>query len=121
MRTPMDIGARSTSVPPNNARRACSGRSEVLHDSDDDAALIKAVRDGDPIAFGALYERHVASVRHLAYRLCTNSIDVDDVVSEVFANTLRAIKAGRGPDDDLHSYVLTTTRHTVIKFATRAD
>ena len=60
-------------------------------------------------------------MRRLARRLCTNRSDVDDVTGEVFTNTLRAIRAGRGPSDSLRSYVLTATRHTVIKLQTRAD
>jgi RNA polymerase sigma factor (sigma-70 family) len=83
--------------------------------------LIEAVREGNLHAFGTLYERHVGAARALARRLCGNHSDADDVVGDVFTNTLRAIKSGRGPRDDLRPYVLTATRHTVIKLRTRRD
>ena len=87
----------------------------------DDRALIDAVRTGNLHAFGMLYERHVGAVRGLARRLCGNQADADDVVADVFTNTLRAINSGRGPRDEMRSYVLTATRHTVIKLRTRRD
>jgi RNA polymerase sigma factor (sigma-70 family) len=113
--SPIAIGARSTTAPPGDARSA------RLDERLDDGPLIDAVRAGDLNAFGTLYERHVGAARALARRLCTNRADVDDVVGDVFTNTLRAIKSGRGPRDDLHSYVLTAVRNTVIKSQTRRD
>lgn len=120
MGSPITIGALSTTAPPGDPRSA-RGRLPP-HDTDlTDGVLIDAVRAGNVRAFGTLYERHVGVVRGLARRLCGNSSDADDVVADVFTNTLRAIKRGRGPHDDMRSYVLTSTRHTVIKLRTRRD
>ena len=67
-------------------------------------------------AFGVLYERHVGAVRGLARRLCGNPADADDVVADVFTNTLaRRSRAAVAPRDEMRSYVLTAARHTVIK------
>ena len=86
------------------------------------SALIDAVRAGNLHAFGTLYERHVGAVRGSGRAGCAATrADADDVVADVFTNTLRAIKRGRGPRDDMRSYVLTSTRHTVIKLRTRRD
>ena len=113
--SPIAIGARSTTAPPGDVRSA------RLEGPLDDRPLIEAVRDGDLHAYGTLYERHVGAARNLARRLCTNRADVDDVVGDAFTNTLRAIKSGRGPRDDMRSYVLTAVRNTVIKSQTRRD
>ena len=104
----MSIGARHPIAPPGGTESA-------------DKALLDAVRGGDLHAYGALYERHADAVRRLARRLCGNRSDVDDVIAEVFTNTLRAIRSGGGPTDELRSYVLTATRNTVNKLHTRAD
>jgi RNA polymerase sigma factor (sigma-70 family) len=119
--SPITIGALSTNAPPGEARSARGYSARAHGEGLDDRALIDAVRAGNLHAFGTLYERHVAAVRGLARPLCGNAADADDVVADVFTNTLRAIKSGRGPRDDMRSYVLTSTRHTVIKLRTRRD
>jgi RNA polymerase sigma factor (sigma-70 family) len=119
--SPITIGALSAAAPPSEARSA-RGLADYGDRADgDDRVLIDAVRSGDLHAFGVLYERHVGAVRGLARRLCGNTADADDVIADVFTNTLRAIKSGRGPRDEMRSYVLTSTRHTVIKLRTRRD
>ncbi len=60
-------------------------------------ALIDAVRGGDLHAYGALYERHVGAAGVSPRRLCSNRADVDDVVGDVFTNTLRAITCRARP------------------------
>jgi RNA polymerase sigma factor (sigma-70 family) len=119
--SPITIGALSATAPPSEARSARGLAATGDRADGDDRALIDAVRTGNLHAFGTLYERHVGAVRGLARRLCGNATDADDVVADVFTNTLRAIKSGRGPRDEMRSYVLTATRHTVIKLHTRRD
>jgi len=119
--SPVTIGALSTTAPPGETRSADGQLAPAERAGLDDRALIDAVRAGNLHAYGTLYERHVGAVRGLARRLCGNRVDADDVVADVFTNTLRAIKSGRGPRDDLRPYVLTSTRHTVIKLRTRRD
>jgi len=119
--SPITIGALSATAPPSEARSATGHHAPAQRAGLDDRTLIDAVRAGNVHAYGTLYERHVGAVRGLARRLCGNRADADDVVADVFTNTLRAIKSGRGPRDDLRPYVLTSTRHTVIKLRTRHD
>lgn len=87
----------------------------------DDRAILDAVRGGDNDAFGALYSRHVAAVRRLARRMARDQFEADDIVSDVFANTLRAIRRGRGPRDDAQAYLLRSVRHTAGKLRSRKD
>lgn len=86
-----------------------------------EAELIEAVRQGDDVAFGALYELHCDDVRRLARRLSRDQHEADDVASEVFCNTLRALRRGAGPDDALGPYLLRSVRNTLIKTRTRTD
>ncbi|MCB0968045.1 MAG: sigma-70 family RNA polymerase sigma factor, partial [Ilumatobacter sp.] len=86
-----------------------------------DAEILDAVRRGDQQAFDQLYRRHQPAVRRLARRLARSAADVDDIVSEVFAATLRATLAGRGPTDDAEPYLLRSVRNTATSWATRGD
>ncbi len=86
-----------------------------------DADLLAAVRAGDASAYAILYEVHEAAVRRLARRLCRDRHEADDVVSDVFANTLRAIQRGGGPRDEFGLYALRAVRNTVTKLRTRTD
>lgn len=78
--------------------------------SDED--LLRAVRGGDSRAFGDLWRRYAASVRSLALTLTRGSASAaDDLVSEAFARTLSAIRAGRGPSDSFRAYISIVIRH----------
>ncbi|WP_040496002.1 RNA polymerase sigma factor [Ilumatobacter nonamiensis] len=87
-----------------------------------DALLMDAAREGDAESYAALYERHRSDVTRLARRLCRDRYEADDVVSEVFCNTLRALRGGSGPSPVmLRPYLLRSVRNTVIKIRTRSD
>jgi RNA polymerase sigma factor (sigma-70 family) len=77
-----------------------------------DAELIEAVRKGTVSAYGALYERHVASAYNLARQLARSPAEADDLVSEAFAKVLDTLRGGRGPDSAFRAYLLTALRHT---------
>lgn len=103
-----------------SGRDVASGGS--THSTDlTDARLLASVREGDSSAYAMLYELHADAVRRLARRLCRDPHEADDVVSEVFANTLRAIRNGGGPRDEFALYALRSVRNTVTKLRTRTD
>jgi RNA polymerase sigma-70 factor, ECF subfamily len=56
-----------------------------------DADLVVLARDGDPVAFRLLVERHQPMVRARARSLCGNPSDVDDVVQESFLQAFIAL------------------------------
>lgn len=98
------------------------GTGGISHSTDlTDAGLLAAVRAGDTGAYATLYSIHAEAVRRLARRLCRDRHEADDVVSEVFANTLRAIQHGGGPRDEFGLYALRSVRNTVTKLRTRTD
>lgn len=117
---------RESDAPPSAVDRARLGGSSrpssaVGDEAIADGALIDAVRAGDVGAYALLYQRHADAVRRLARRLCRDRYEADDVVSDVFANTLRAIQNGGGPQDDFAAYALRSVRNTVSKLRTRTD
>jgi RNA polymerase sigma factor (sigma-70 family) len=78
---------------------------------DDDTVLIKAVRSGDTAAYGVLYARHLAAAKRAAST--ARPADRDDLVSESFAQVFRMLRAGRGPDQKVRPYLLTTLRNAL--------
>jgi RNA polymerase sigma-70 factor, ECF subfamily len=66
----------------------------MLHD--DDQALLKRCRDGDRDAVETLIRRYEKQVYNLAYRLCGNYDDANDIAQEAFIRVLKAIPEFRG-------------------------
>ena len=63
-----------------------------------DGDLVRLARDGDPVAFRLLVERHQPTARARARRLCPNPSDVDDTVQESFLQAFVALDRLREPD-----------------------
>jgi RNA polymerase sigma-70 factor, ECF subfamily len=63
-----------------------------------DADLVVLARDGDPVAFRLLVERHQPMVRARARSLCGNPSDVDDVMQESFLQAFIALDRLRDPE-----------------------
>ena len=97
-----------------------SKRSVALDDPPDHE-VIRCVRDGDTTSFGVIYRRHHDAVHRLARRYAKHASEADDVTSEVFAKTLRAILHGHGPIDDAGPYLLRSVRNTVTSLRVGSD
>jgi RNA polymerase sigma factor (sigma-70 family) len=63
-----------------------------------DGDLVRLARDGDPVAFRLLVERHQPMVRARAAGLCANASDVDDIMQEAFLRAFIALDRLREPD-----------------------
>lgn len=63
-----------------------------------DGDLVRLARDGDPVAFRLLVERHQPMVRARARWLCANPSDVDDVVQESFLHAFIALDRLEDPE-----------------------
>jgi RNA polymerase sigma-70 factor (ECF subfamily) len=57
----------------------------------DDAALVEALRSGDPQAPRLLIERYEGAVFGLCYRMMNHRQDAEDVAQETFVRALRAM------------------------------
>jgi RNA polymerase sigma-70 factor (ECF subfamily) len=69
-----------------------------MSDQISDGDLVRLARDGDPVAFRLLVERHQPMARARARRLCANPSDVDDVMQESFLRAFIALDRLRDPD-----------------------
>ncbi|WP_152629306.1 RNA polymerase sigma factor, partial [Streptacidiphilus jiangxiensis] len=85
-----------------------------------DAELTAAVRGGDDVAYEELYRRHAAAVRRYAKTCCRDSFTAEDLAGEVFARTLQALRAGKGPDVAVRAYLLTAVRNIAASWS-RSD
>ena len=83
-----------------------------------DEDLLLLVRSGDAAAFGELFSRYQGEARRFA-RSLVHRDDVDDVVAEAFAKTLRAIDGGRGPVENPSRYLMVTVRTTAATLHAR--
>jgi RNA polymerase sigma factor (sigma-70 family) len=63
-----------------------------------DGDLARLARDGDPVAFRLLVERHQPMVRARARQLTPDPSDVDDIVQESFLQAFLALDRLRDPD-----------------------
>ncbi|MER7705346.1 sigma-70 family RNA polymerase sigma factor [Kitasatospora sp. NPDC097605] len=85
-----------------------------------DAELTALVRAGDDTAYEEIYRRHVDSVRRYARTCCRDSFTAEDLAGEVFARTLQALKAGKGPEFAVRAYLLTAVRNVAAAW-TRSE
>jgi RNA polymerase sigma factor (sigma-70 family) len=85
-----------------------------------DAALTAAVRAGDDTAFEELYRRHADAVRRYARTCCRDAFTAEDLAGEVFARTLQALRAGKGPEFAVRAYLLTAVRNIAATWS-RSD
>jgi RNA polymerase sigma factor (sigma-70 family) len=79
-----------------------------------DAVLMAAVRRGDTASYGVLYARHLGAVRRIAARWTGTHAEREDAIAEAFTLVLRALRAGRGPDELFLPYLAVTVRNAVI-------
>ncbi len=119
--TTIDTSDHTGAVIDGTRTRRRSSTARHLSDESTDAEILDSIRNGDQRAFDVLYRRHRPAVQRLARRLARNAADADDIVSEVFAATLRATLAGRGPTDDAGPYLLRSVRNTATSIGTRGD
>lgn len=82
-------------------------------ESRSDADLIAAVRAGDTLAYGILFERHRTAAERLSRQLVSGA-GADDLVSEAFLKVLGVLQRGGGPDEAFRAYLLTSVRRLHI-------
>ncbi len=74
----------------------------------------------DPQAVSAIYDRYFSEVyRFVCYRLNDEHI-AEDIASDVFVRLLETTQAGRGPQTNLKSWLLSTASHIVIDHLRKA-
>ncbi len=86
----------------------------LLHERSGRAALVERAIEGDEDAFGELYEQHAGMAWRFAYALTGTTRDAVEVVSESFARTFTALRAGRAGTTEFSTLLLHTARHRAI-------
>lgn len=81
---------------------------------DDDTTLLAAVRKLDQDALVAAFDCYAPVLYKYALRLCGDCIEADDIVGDVFAELLKHLKAGKGPRDNLRSYLYQIAYHKIV-------
>jgi len=84
-------------------------RSPGLHR--DEESLVELARQGNPAAFGEIYDRHVSLIYQYAYSLLRNKSEAEDLVAETFLRALEAMKRYRWTGRPLSSWLLTIARN----------
>src|SRR5262245_48100235 len=64
--------------------------------SDDDVALVSAIRNGSELAFNRLVDRHQQAVRTFLRKLLGNDADADDMAQETFLAAWTHARSFRG-------------------------
>ena len=60
-------------------------------DKESDSVLIAKAKDGDPEAFGVLYERYVSKIYRYIYYRTGNRNDAEDLTAKTFHRALKSI------------------------------
>lgn len=63
----------------------------------DDAALVAAVRGGDPASWGTIFDRHRDAVWRLGFGIVRRNSDADDVVQATFLKAVESLDQLRDP------------------------
>lgn len=80
--------------------------------------LLSRARSGDSAAFGELVERYRDNVYRLAYRMCGNAHDADEVAQEAFVAAWRALPNFRG-DAKFSTWLYRLTTNAAIDLMRR--
>src|SRR5213592_4744988 len=85
---------------------------------EEDAALAVRASQGDPAAFGQLYDRHVSAVYRYVYYRVRDDAEAEDLTSDVFMKALRAIPRYE-PRQAFLAWLYRIARNAVIDRARR--
>jgi len=83
----------------------------------DDATLLKSARKLDKDALMAVFDCYAPVLYKYALRLCRDSAEADDIVGDVFSQLLKYLKEGKGPRENLRSYLYQIAYHKVVDHA----
>ncbi|WP_155885000.1 sigma-70 family RNA polymerase sigma factor [Actinomadura flavalba] len=79
--------------------------------------LAERVRAGDDQAVAEIYVRHSAAMLGYARTLCRDEHTAEDLVSEAFTRTLRAVRQGGGPRGAWRPYLYAAVRNLAVDWA----
>jgi len=81
---------------------------------DKEITLLNAVRDLDQVALVTVFDLYAPIIYKYAMRLSGDPAEADDIVGDAFAELLKQLKKGRGPTDNLRSYLFQIAYHKIV-------
>lgn len=84
----------------------------------EDAALVAAIRAGDPAPWGVIFDRYRDRVWRLAYGIVRRPADAEDVVSATFLKAVESIDQLRDPSA-IRPWLLSIARRRSLDIVTR--
>jgi RNA polymerase sigma-70 factor (ECF subfamily) len=78
-----------------------------------EADIIRRAQEGDPEAFGALFQKHKTRVYALCLRMTRNTAEAEDLTQEAFLHVFRKLSAFRA-DSALSTWLYRVTVNTVL-------
>jgi len=82
-----------------------------------DVAKIQSAKDLTPDKLGAVFDYYAPAIYKYAFRLCSDSVEADQIVGDVFSTLLELLAAGKGPETNLRSYLYQIAYHLVVDHA----
>lgn len=80
----------------------------------DDAQLLKIAQEGEPEAFGELYERHAKAIFRFLYARLDNQLDAEDLTEEVFLRFWRSLPKYREQGIPLSAYLYRVANNALV-------
>lgn len=87
----------------------------MQHNSvNNDPLLVSKLRDGDPVSFEKLYQKHFARLYNFCLNLTQSGNDADEIVQETFIKIWEKRK-DIDPERSFSGYIFKVARHKVYK------
>jgi RNA polymerase sigma-70 factor (ECF subfamily) len=83
----------------------------------DESAVIEAARSLDQDALVMIFDEYAPALYKYMLRLGSASQEADQIVGDVFARLLEKFTEGKGPRENLRSYLFQTAYHLVVDHA----
>jgi RNA polymerase sigma-70 factor, ECF subfamily len=80
----------------------------------DEKDLLKAIAQLDQRALSDVFEHYAPLLFKYVFHLCRDPQESDDVVGETFSRLLDQLAEGKGPRENLRSYLYQTAYHIVV-------
>jgi RNA polymerase sigma-70 factor, ECF subfamily len=82
-----------------------------------DSGLLRAAKKLDQGALAAIFDQFAPAIYKYCLRLSGNPAEADDIVGEVFEQLINQLAKGKGPRDNLRSYLYQIAYHRVVDYS----
>jgi len=79
-----------------------------------DKDLLKSAKKFEPETLAYIYEELSPGIYRYAYRLLGSKQNAEDCVADIFLRFLSALEAGKGPNENLKSYLFRSAHNWIV-------